>query len=305
MELNSKNPNWLDADPTLLNLPAVGAHGITSRAPQDDGGLFDARMVDREVPVPRMGQAELFRLMATGVADAAPAPLASAEPTSRHQLRVVPQSRSEIVNRAVNVAIAVVSLIILSPVMMLVALAIRLTSRGPVFYVQTRVGMDRRRRSATAVFDRRSSDVGGRAFRIIKFRSMRVDAEDGTGAVWAQKSDPRVTPIGNFMRKTRLDELPQLINVIRGDMNIVGPRPERPSIFAELRRNIESYPLRQQARPGITGWAQINRAYDATLDDVRAKVEFDLEYLERQSMLEDLKIMARTLPVMLFKRGAC
>ena len=111
--------------------------------------------------------------------------------------------------------------------------------------------------------------------------------------------------VGDFLRKTRLDELPQLINVVLGDMNIVGPRPERPSIFAELRQNIESYPLRQQARPGITGWAQINRAYDSYIDDVRAKVEFDLEYLERQSVLEDLKIMARTLPVMLFKRGAC
>ncbi|MEO7043393.1 MAG: sugar transferase [Gemmatimonadaceae bacterium] len=305
MELNSKDPNWLDIDPTLLNLPAVGGRGIISRAPQNDGCLLDAGITDREVPVPRMGQEGLFRLMTTGVADASPARQTSAQPTPPIQLRVVPQSRSEIVNRAANVVIAVVSLVILSPVMMLVALAIRLTSRGPVFYVQTRVGMDRRRRPATAVFDRRTVDVGGRAFRIIKFRSMRVDAEDGTGAVWATKSDPRVTPIGNFLRKTRLDELPQLINVIRGDMNIVGPRPERPSIFAELRRNIESYPLRQQARPGITGWAQIHRAYDSTIDDVRAKVEFDLEYLDRQSMLEDLKIMARTLPVMLFKRGAC
>jgi lipopolysaccharide/colanic/teichoic acid biosynthesis glycosyltransferase len=132
-----------------------------------------------------------------------------------------------------------------------------------------------------------------------------VDAEQGTGAVWATQGDPRVTPVGAFLRKTRLDELPQLINVVLGDMNIVGPRPERPSIFAELRQNIELYPLRQQARPGITGWAQINRAYDSSIDDVRAKVEFDLEYLERQSVLEDLKIMARTLPVMLFKRGSC
>ncbi|HEY5086320.1 MAG TPA: sugar transferase [Gemmatimonadaceae bacterium] len=262
-------------------------------------------MLDCEVPLPRLGEAQLFRLMATGIADA-PAPFATmVEPRTEPHLRVLPNQRSEFANRAVNVAIALFSLVIMAPVMVLVALAIKLTSPGPVFYVQTRVGMDRRRRAAAAVFDRRRSNVGGRAFRIIKFRSMRVDAEQGTGAVWATRADPRVTSVGEFLRKTRLDELPQLINVVLGDMNIVGPRPERPSIFAELRQNIESYPLRQQARPGITGWAQINRAYDSSIDDVRAKVEFDLEYLERQSVLEDLKIMLRTLPVMLFKRGSC
>jgi len=305
MEFNSKDPNWLDVDPTILNLYARGARRNVSRAPEANVGQFDAGMQDREVPVPRMGDAELFRLMATGMADASPSLGTTAESRAAAHLHVVPQERSEVANRALNVVIAVVSLILLAPVMALVALAVRLTSMGPVFYVQTRVGMDRRRRSATAVFDRRHNNVGGRAFRIIKFRSMRVDAEQGTGAVWATKSDPRVTPVGDFLRKTRLDELPQLINVVLGDMNIVGPRPERPSIFAELRQSIDTYPLRQQARPGITGWAQINRAYDSSIDDVRAKVEFDLEYLERQSLIEDLKIMARTLPVMLFKRGAC
>ena len=299
MEFNQHNISGLDADPSVIDFPAGSRpRGIVSRAPRLSEGMLDC-----EVPLPTMGEAALFRLMATGIADAAPAP--RLERQAVPQLQVVANHRSELANRALNVMIAMVSLIFLAPVMALVALAVKLTSRGPVFYVQTRVGMDRRRRAATAVFDRRRSDVGGRAFRIIKFRSMRVDAEQGTGAVWASKQDPRVTPVGDFLRKTRLDELPQLINVVLGDMNIVGPRPERPSIFAELRQNIESYPLRQQARPGITGWAQINRAYDSSIDDVRAKVEFDLEYLERQSVLEDLKIMARTLPVMLFKRGAC
>lgn len=300
MELNPHKADRLDADPTILNLRAAArTRDIVSRAEQ-----FDGSMLDREVPLPAMGEAELFRLMATGMTDS-PAPLSTVAEQCPTHLHVVPQERSELANRAVNVVIALASLVILAPIMALVAIAIRLTSSGPVFYVQTRVGMDRRRRSATAVFDRRLSNVGGRAFRIIKFRSMRVDAEQGTGAVWATKSDPRVTPVGSFLRKTRLDELPQLINVVLGDMNIVGPRPERPSIFAELRQSIEAYPLRQRARPGITGWAQINRAYDSSIEDVRAKVEFDLEYLERQSVLEDLKIMARTLPVMLFKRGAC
>jgi lipopolysaccharide/colanic/teichoic acid biosynthesis glycosyltransferase len=301
MEFDTHDGSRLENDPTILNIPAARRpRGIVSRAPE-----LDESLLDREVPLPHMSDAELFRLMATGVADAQPSPATNAEPVAAAQLEVVPHHRSEIANRAVNVAIALISLVFLAPVMALVALAIKLTSRGPVFYVQTRVGMDRRRRAATAVFDRRQNDVGGRAFRIIKFRSMRVDAEQGTGAVWATRGDPRVTSVGDFLRKTRLDELPQLINVVLGDMNIVGPRPERPSIFAELRQNIESYPLRQQARPGITGWAQINRAYDSSIDDVRAKVEFDLEYLERQSVLEDLKIMARTLPVMLFKRGSC
>lgn len=309
MEFNQQDTSSFDTESTVIGVPATPkARGVVSRAP-----LLADGMLDREVPLPRMGEAELFRLMATGFTDA-PAPLPTtveprAEPhadtRAEPQLHIVANERSELANRVVNVAIALASLIVLAPVMALVALAIRFSSRGPVFYVQTRVGMDRRRKAATAVFDRRRSNVGGRAFRILKFRSMRVDAEQGTGAVWATHGDPRVTSVGQFLRSTRLDELPQLINVLLGDMNIVGPRPERPSIFAELRQNIEAYPLRQRARPGITGWAQINRAYDSSLDDVRAKVEFDLEYLERQSVLEDLKIMARTVPVMLFKRGSC
>ena len=217
---------------------------------------------------------------------------------------VVPAQRSEAVNRVLNLLIALLALFILAPVMLLIALAVKVTSSGPVFYVQDRVGVDRRRRAAQAHEDRRKSNVGGRPFRILKFRSMKQDAEAGTGAVWAKKHDPRVTSVGHFLRQTRLDELPQLINVMLGDMNIVGPRPERPSIFAELRENIDGYQLRQQARPGITGWAQINHAYDESLDDVRVKIQLDLEYLARQSLAEDLKIMMRTLPVMIFKRGS-
>ncbi len=300
MELNSHDIHRPDSDSVVLDFPAnAKARGIVSRAPR-----LTPTEPDREVPLAVMGEEQLFRLMATGIAETVSTTAAVDTQPAIH-LHVIPNERSEWVNRALNVTIALASLVILAPVMALVALAIKLTSAGPVFYVQTRVGMDRRRRAATAVFDRRRNDVGGRAFRIIKFRSMRVDAEQMTGAVWATREDPRVTPVGKFLRKTRIDELPQLINVVLGDMNIVGPRPERPSIFAELRQNIVSYPLRQQARPGITGWAQINRAYDSSIDDVRAKVEFDLEYLERQSVLEDLKIMARTLPVMLFKRGSC
>ena len=216
---------------------------------------------------------------------------------------VQPRSRSEILNRVVNILIACIALVILSPIMLLVAIAIKLTSRGPVLYSQTRVGLDRRRSNIDALYDRRRQDSGGRIFTIYKFSSMYIDAEQQSGEVWAQRNDPRVTLVGRFLRRTRIDELPQLVNVIRGDMNIVGPRPERPSIFARLREDISDYPLRQRARPGITGWAQINHSYDSSIEDVRTKVRYDLEYLERQSLAEDLRIMVRTVPVMLFKKG--
>ena len=219
---------------------------------------------------------------------------------------VQPRSRSALANRILNIAVASVALVLVSPVIAVFAVLVRLTSRGPIFYKQVRVGVDKRWMQAGQQNDeQRSRDLGGRAFTIYKFRSMYVDAETQSGAVWATKGDRRVTPVGRVMRKCRVDELPQLINVIRDDMNIVGPRPERPSIFARLCQDIEEYPIRQRAKPGITGWAQINHSYDATIEDVRKKVQYDLEYLQRQSVVEDVRIMARTLPVMLFGKGAC
>ena len=208
------------------------------------------------------------------------------------------------VTRAVNFVLAAVALFVALPLLLLIALAIKLTSRGPVLYTQERVGLDRRTPGADPGNRRRTRDVGGRPFTIYKFRTMRVDAERESGAVWATQDDPRVTPVGRFLRQYRLDEIPQLLNVMRGEMNIVGPRPERPTIFAELREHIAEYPLRQRAKPGITGLAQIHHHYDRSLDDVRTKVRFDLEYIRRQSLREDLRIMLRTIPVMLFRRGS-
>jgi len=213
---------------------------------------------------------------------------------------VVPRERSDRLNRAVNLTLGVIALAILSPFFVLVAIAIKLTSRGPIFYTQTRVGIDRRGRRELAIRERRLQDLGGAAFTIYKFRSMYVNAEGKSGAVWATVNDPRATPLGRFMRKFRVDEWPQLINVVRGDMNIVGPRPERPSLFADLREGIPQYRFRQRVKPGITGWAQINQCYDACVDDVRRKVQYDLEYLRRQGLVEDLRIMTMTVPVMLF-----
>ncbi len=132
---------------------------------------------------------------------------------------------------------------------------------------------------------------------------MRTDAEHHGRAVWATAGDHRVTVVGGFLRSCRLDELPQLWNVIRGDMNLVGPRPERPELFAELRQQIPEYPRRQRVRPGITGHAQVNLQYDTTVEDVRRKVAHDLEYIAHRSVWEDVKIMLKTIPVMLFRKG--
>lgn len=212
-------------------------------------------------------------------------------------------SSSEIARRFLNLLLALIALIATLPVMLLVAALVRLTSRGPVLYTQVRVGLDRRQLATGAQNHRRQHDLGGRPFTIYKFRSMRVDAEHQSGAVWAQQRDPRVTSVGGLLRQYRLDELPQLFNVLKGEMNIVGPRPERPTIFAELREHIAEYPLRQRAKPGITGLAQINHHYDRSLEDVRTKVHYDLEYIRRQSVIEDLRIMLKTLPVILLRRG--
>jgi lipopolysaccharide/colanic/teichoic acid biosynthesis glycosyltransferase len=206
------------------------------------------------------------------------------------------------VHRGLNFCVALLALICVLPILLVIALAVKLTSRGPVFYTQERVGLDRRQRGDVADH-RRRHDLGGRPFTIYKFRTMRVDAERESGAVWAQREDPRVTPVGRLLRQYRLDELPQLLNVLRGEMNIVGPRPERPTIFAELREHIAEYPLRQRAKPGITGLAQISQQYDSSLDDVRAKVQYDLEYIRRRSLGEDLRIMLKTIPVILLRRG--
>ncbi len=206
-------------------------------------------------------------------------------------------------HRAMNFLIAAIALFVALPLLLLIAIAIKFTSRGPVFYTQERVGLDRRTVNGQRESSRRSRDLGGQPFTIYKFRTMRVDAEAHSGAVWATQNDPRVTPVGRFLRQYRLDEIPQLLNVMRGEMNIVGPRPERPTIFAELREHIKEYPLRQRAKPGITGLAQIHHHYDRSMDDVRTKVRFDLEYIRRQSLREDLRIMLRTIPVILFRRG--
>jgi len=196
-----------------------------------------------------------------------------------------------------------VAIVLLMPLMLLIGLVVKLTSKGPILYTQPRVGLDRRWDHDSSDPRQRVQDLGGKPFRIFKFRTMTVDAEASSGAVWASKEDARVTFVGRILRKARLDELPQFFNVIKGEMRIVGPRPERPSIFADLKSQVENYEVRQRAMPGITGLAQISQAYDTSIDDVRTKVEHDLEYIERQSIAEDFRIMLKTIPVVLFRQG--
>ena len=234
--------------------------------------------------------------------DVAPAPAQPRpSPRSVEVQEIIPRDRSERVNRALNVTVAAAALIISSPLLIILALAVRLTSRGPILYAQTRVGLDRRWRATLALHERRLEDLGGQVFTIYKFRTMRVDAERGSGAVWAQENDPRVTKLGKYMRVLRLDELPQFWNVVLGDMNIVGPRPERPSIVSRLREDIPEYQCRHRVKPGITGLAQINQNYDACIDDVRSKVGWDIRYIQEQSVWTDFMILVRTVPSVLLK----
>jgi len=187
---------------------------------------------------------------------------------------------------ATNLALGSICLLFALPLMLLTALAVRLNSPGPILYRQRRVGMD------------------GVPFTLYKFRSMTADAEAKTGAVWAMKNDPRVTPVGRVIRKIRFDELPQLFNVLKGEMSIVGPRPERPEFVDSLSEQIPYYRHRHAVRPGITGWAQINYKYGDTIEDTIMKLEYDLYYIKNMSFSLDVYIMFHTLKTMLVSRGA-
>lgn len=185
-----------------------------------------------------------------------------------------------------NRTMAVAGIILTAPLMLLTALAVRLSSPGPILYRQVRVGL------------------GGKPFTLFKFRSMRADAEAGTGAVWAAKDDPRVTTVGRIIRKIRFDELPQLWNVLKGEMSIVGPRPERPEFVETLIEKVPYYRQRHAVRPGITGWAQISYKYGDTVEDTMIKLEYDLYYIKHRSFSLDLYIIFHTLKAMLLSRGA-
>ena len=188
--------------------------------------------------------------------------------------------------RAFDVAASLLLLILTLPVILVTAAAIKLESKGPAFYRQRRVGLY------------------NQGFDIIKLRSMRQDAEVGGKAVWAEKDDPRITRIGRFIRMVRIDELPQTWTVLKGEMSFVGPRPERPQFVEQLEQQLPFYAERHMVKPGITGWAQINYPYGASIEDARHKLEYDLYYAKNYSPFLDLLILLQTLRVVLWPSGA-
>ncbi|MDY0110975.1 MAG: sugar transferase [Candidatus Krumholzibacteria bacterium] len=206
--------------------------------------------------------------------------------------------------RSLDVAIASAALSFFALLLPLLALAIKLDSRGSVFYSQTRIGLNRRRRKAAhPVPDRRKTLVPGRPFRVWKLRTMVCDAERN-GPRWAARNDDRVTRTGRFLRRSRLDEVPQFWNVLRGEMSVVGPRPERLCFVNQFERDVPFYRERLLVRPGITGLAQIENGYDCDLESVRRKVALDRRYIREIGLWTDLRILARTVRVVLRGSGA-
>ncbi len=187
--------------------------------------------------------------------------------------------------RFFDIVSSIVLLVLLSPVMLLTMIIVPLDNPGPIFYRQRRVGL------------------GGAEFTCLKFRSMRTDSEKDGVARWATRNDPRVTRVGAFIRKTRIDELPQLFSVLKGEMSLVGPRPERPSFVSKLQEAIPFYDIRHSVKPGVTGWAQVRYHYGATLDDARRKHQFDLYYVKNNSLLLDVVVLIETVSVVMFREG--
>lgn len=213
-----------------------------------------------------------------------------------------------IVKRGMDIFFSTLALIAVSPLMLIIAILIKLDSKGPIFYSQVRVGQNRRRGSFLGELwgqtNRRRRSNYGANFRILKFRSMRTDAEVGNKPQWCTVNDPRVTRFGNILRKSHLDELPQLINILRGDMTFVGPRPERPEFVSDLVTAFPHYALRLRMKPGLTGLAQIYHRPDLSLDDVRRKLRYDHLYSKSLSLATDVKIVFGTIPMVLGVQAA-
>ncbi len=207
--------------------------------------------------------------------------------------------------RSFDFSMAVLGFIMSSILFFIVPILIRLDSKGGIFYGQQRVGVNLRRRERRQVAiavahdrrcgDRRRTNLFGRPFTVYKFRTMRQDAEKHSGAVWAQKNDPRITRVGRILRFTHVDEIPQFLNVLLGDMSMVGPRPERPQIIPKLVTQVPNYTERLEVKPGMTGNAQIYCGYDETIDDVREKVRYDLMYVKNHNLKQDILLLWKTL----------
>jgi exopolysaccharide biosynthesis polyprenyl glycosylphosphotransferase len=191
-----------------------------------------------------------------------------------------------IAKRVLDTVVAGIGIVVLSPVLLGIALLVKLTSKGPVLYSQVRVGKD------------------GTLFMMYKFRTMKIDAEKETGPVWAAKNDGRLTPIGTILRKAHIDELPQLMNILKGEMSLIGPRPERPVFVERFKEEIPGYERRLTVKPGITGLAQVWHRYDETIEDVKQKLKYDLLYIKRMCFWADFNIVMRTVRVVITGEGA-
>ncbi len=284
----------MNENPSLMGFPVLGpASRIETIATERAVSRIVVAVEDRRGALPTNELVSL-RLRGVFIEDAS---TSLAALTGRVALRTVQPSwfvfsdgfrRSKsnaFMKRAGDLCFGTVGLVLSLPIMGAVALAVRLDSAGSVIYRQSRVGLK------------------GRCFEVLKFRSMKSDAEREIGAQWASENDPRVTRVGRFLRKYRLDELPQFINVIRGDMSFVGPRPERPVFVGELKKKIPYYDERHSVRPGLTGWAQVQYAYGASQEDAFNKLEYDLFYLKNGSFTFDLLIMLQTIRIVLGGHG--
>jgi sugar transferase (PEP-CTERM system associated) len=284
----------VDENRRVFGFPVLGPTSeMEALAKQHGISKIIVALEDRRGALPTR---ELVTLRVQGVrVDDAPTALSAL--TGRISLRAVNPSwfvfsdgfhRSkwiDLLKRVLDLAAGAIGLIVSLPIMILVAAIVRLESKGPAIYRQTRVG------------------YMGKGFEVLKFRSMNVDAEKANGAQWSSEGDPRVTRIGGFLRKYRLDELPQFVNVIRGEMSFVGPRPERPCFVEELRKKIPYYDERHSVRPGLTGWAQVQYPYGSSIEDAYNKLEYDLFYLQNMSLTFDLAIIFQTIRIVVGGRN--
>jgi sugar transferase (PEP-CTERM system associated) len=300
-ELGAEIVGFVDPDPTRVGMPVINP-GVIGTI-EDIPSIVRARSVDRVVVslADARGRLPMDKLLEMKLEGVTFDHLASVYESYTGKIAVENLRPSWLIfsegfrkssilsasKRLLDLVAAGIGLLLAAPIMALVAVAIRLTSKGPALYHQQRVGQH------------------GRIFIVHKFRSMRTDAEAGTGPVWASKEgDPRVTPIGRFLRRSRLDEVPQLWNVLKGDMSFVGPRPERPEFVAELTKQIPFYGQRHVVRPGLTGWAQVRYTYGASVEDSLQKLQYDLFYIKNLSLALDLFIILDTVKTVILRKGA-
>jgi lipopolysaccharide/colanic/teichoic acid biosynthesis glycosyltransferase len=265
--------------------------------------------MDKELTSRVPGKARPDRPARPSWVQVGPPPLRVVEPAQFPEVRQHPwPGPTQAAKGVLDKILAALALVVLTPLFAAVAILVKISSPGPVIYRQIRIGIDRRFESREAgpgaAVERRRLKLPGRPFVIYKFRTMVDGAENVLGPTWASAQDPRVTRVGKVLRMLRIDEMPQFLNVLKGDMSLVGPRPERPVFVNDLVDAIPGYAHRLRVKPGITGLAQVEHQYDSCLDDVRQKIQYDLYYIREHDFWLDLRILLKTVWVVLAGRGA-